>query len=215
MHPLNNLLRKNTTFNWTQNCKRVFQKTKEAFVSNNVLVHFNPKLPLILTTDASSYGAVLSHRYQDGSEKVIQYTSQAFSDTQVKYSQIDKEAYAIIFGVKIFFQFLYGNKFTLVPDHRSLVQIFVPIKNLPIYSAMRMQHYAIFLQRFNYDIRYRRSENHANADCLSRLPIKSDTGIINVIDVFQLESINALPLTVNKIAQETQKDKELSELHAL
>lgn len=94
---------------------------------------------------------MLSHGYADGSERAIQYASQTFSETQRKYSQIDKEAYAIIFGVKKFFQYLYGNKFTLITDHRPLVQIFSPTGSLPIYTAMRMQHYAIFLQGFNYE----------------------------------------------------------------
>lgn len=51
----------------------------------------------------------------------------------------------------------YGNKFTLITDHRPLVHIFSPNKSLPVYSAMRMQHYAIFLQGFNYTIIYRKS----------------------------------------------------------
>lgn len=88
--------------------------------------------------------------------------------TQQKYAQNDKEAYSIIFGIKKFYQYLYGNKFTLLTDHKPLIQIFSPSKSLPIYNAMHMQHYAIFLQEYNYLIKYRKSEKHANADCLSR-----------------------------------------------
>jgi len=39
-----------------------------------------------------------------------------------------------------------------------------------------MQHYAIFLQDFNYNIEYRKSENYVNADCISRLSIKQSVG---------------------------------------
>lgn len=39
-----------------------------------------------------------------------------------------------------------------------------------------------------------------------------DKSTVNVVDVFQLEQINTLPITANKIASETNKDKELSEL---
>lgn len=175
LRPLNALLRKDIPFISSKEYEAAFYQAKEAFISNRVLVYFNPRLPLVLATDASSYGvgAVLYHRYPDGSERVIQFASQTFSETQRKYSQIDKEAYAIIYGVKKFFQYLYGNKFTLITDHRPLIQIFSPTTSLPIYTAMRMQHYANFLQGFNYDIQYRKSENHANADCLSRLPIKN------------------------------------------
>lgn len=191
-----------------------FRRAKEAFTSKKVLVHFNPKLPLILTTDASSYGvgAVLSHRYPDGSERAIQFASQTLSKTQRKYSQIDKEAYAIVFGVKKFFQYLYGKRFTLLTDHRPLIQIFSPTASLPIYAAMRMQHYAIFLQGFSYDIQYRKSEKHANADGLSRLPMPNQEATVDTVDVFQSETINTLPITATQIAKETGKDTELQEL---
>ena len=92
---------------------------------------------------------MLSHRYEDGCERPTQFISQVLNKTQAKYSQIDKEAYAIIFAVKRFYQFLYGN-FILITDHRPLTQIFNPSKSLPVYSAMRMQHYAIFLRAFNH-----------------------------------------------------------------
>lgn len=214
LQPLNNLLHKDTPFVWSNNCEKAFQKAKEVFSSDQILVHFDPKVPLILATDASSYGvgAILSHRYPDGSEKVIQFASQSFSNAQKKYSQIDKEAYAIIFGVKKYFQFLYGNKFTLITDHRPLVQIFSPNKSLPIYTAMRMQHYAIFLQGFNYDIQCKKSEKHSNADCLSRLPVYSTEFTEDVVDVFQVQIIDTLPITAKRIAIETNKDKELQEL---
>lgn len=82
--PLNKLLRKKTLFIWSKECDTVFRRAKEAFTSDRILVHFNPKIPLVLATDASSYGvgAVLSHHYPDGSERVIQFASQTFSATQ-------------------------------------------------------------------------------------------------------------------------------------
>ncbi|XP_055590407.1 uncharacterized protein LOC129742525 [Uranotaenia lowii] len=55
----------------------------------------------VLATDASPYGvgAVLSHQFPDGTERPLQYASQTLTQTQQRYSQVDKEAYAIIFGI--------------------------------------------------------------------------------------------------------------------
>lgn len=172
LHPLNNHLHNDIPFVWTEDCENAFLKAKAEFKSDTILAHFDPKLPLVLATDASSYGvgAVLSQIQPDGTERVLQYASQTLTDTQKKYSQIDKEAYGIIFAIKKFHQYLYGNKFLLVTDHQPLAQIFSPTKTLPMYSAMRMQHYALFLQGFNYEIKYRNTKEHLNADCLSRLP---------------------------------------------
>lgn len=84
LHPLNKLLHKGTSFIWTQECDTAFKRAKEAFQSNKVLTYYDPKLPLILATDASPYGvgAVLSHAYPDGTEKAIQYASCTLTDTQ-------------------------------------------------------------------------------------------------------------------------------------
>lgn len=63
LKPLYNLLQKNTTCIWPDDCKNAFIKIKKELTSNKVLVHFNPEVSLKLTVDASPYGlgAVLSH----------------------------------------------------------------------------------------------------------------------------------------------------------
>lgn len=74
---------------------------------------------------------------------------------------------------------------------------------------MRMQHYAIFLQGFNYTIKYRKSQSHTNADCLSRLPLKEYTKNIDVVDTFELSTLETLPMDAKCIKLQTQNDKEL------
>lgn len=154
IYPLNNLLKKEVSFKWNRNCENAFVKVKDNLKSDEFLVHYDTNLPLVLATDASSYGvgAVLSHVFPDGSERPIQYASQTLSFTQQKYTQLDKEAYAIIFGVRKFAQYLIGRKFTLQVDNKPLSQILSPSKGLPTFAAMRMQHYELFLRNFNYDV---------------------------------------------------------------
>ncbi|KAL0098925.1 hypothetical protein PUN28_020833 [Cardiocondyla obscurior] len=218
LYPLNTLLHLNSKFVWTNKQEQAFLQAKKAFLSNKILAHYNPKLPLILATDASPYGvgAVLSQLHPDGTEKVIQYASQTLTKTQQNYSQIDKEAYSIIFGIKKFHQYLFGNHFTLLTDHKPLIQIFAPNKSLPVYSAMRMQHYAIFLQGFQYKIKYRKSTEHSNADCLSRLPVSNNNTIMDVVEAYQLEELQDFPINASIIEKETKRDPELIHLvHAL
>jgi len=215
LRPLNNLLKKNVPFRWSKACELAFKKAKAEFETDKILVPFDPKLPLVLATDASPYGvgAVLSHTYPDGSERVIQCASNSLTETQKKYAQIDKEAYAIIFGVKKFHQFLFGNHFTLVTDHKPLTQIFNPQKGLPAYSAMRMQHYAVFLQAFHFNIKYRKSQDHGNADGFSRLPIvETRTGEYDPIDIYQIDNLETLPVTAKEVYVEARKDNELNKI---
>lgn len=112
-------------------------------------MHFDPRLPLILATDANPYGvgAVLSHRYPDGTERVLQYASQTLTNTQRMVAQIDKEAYAIIFGIKKFHQYLYSNKFTLLRTIDLLYKFFRLQKHCPL-----IQHYICNTMRYFYKV---------------------------------------------------------------
>ncbi|XP_046608877.1 uncharacterized protein K02A2.6-like [Neodiprion virginianus] len=212
--PLYNLLKENSNFSWTKECQDAFESIKLAFTKDTCLTFFDPKKPLILATDASpvGVGAVISHSFEDGTERPIQFASQKLNKVQQKYSQIDREAYAIVFGVKKFYQYLYGHKFTLICDNRPLVQIFSPNKPLPAYSAMRMQHYAIFLRGFFYDIKYRRSESNSNADCLSRLPLamEGDTPhTLDVIEVYHAQTLHIMSVDVFDMRELVKNDAKI------
>jgi len=58
-----------------------------------------------------------------------------FLKSQLNYSQIEKEAFSIIFGLKRFHQFLAARLFTIITDHRPLFSIFAPDKPVPIHTA--------------------------------------------------------------------------------
>jgi hypothetical protein len=175
--PLYELTKKKMPWKWEDKHQKVFQRLKDLLSSENVLVHFDSKLPLGLSCDASNVGvgAVLFHRFPDGSERPIASVSKTLTDCQRNYSQIQKEALAIVFGLKKFFQYLYGRRFTLVTDHRPLLALFGPGKDIPLLAANRLARWALLLSQFDYRIEYRKTADHANADALSRLPCASDT----------------------------------------
>ena len=50
----------------------------------------------------------MSHRFEDGSERPIANASLSLAPAEKQYSQLEKEALAIVFGIKKFHQFLYG-----------------------------------------------------------------------------------------------------------
>lgn len=135
------LLQKNSQWNWSTKCQAAFEKAKSQLASSSVLTHFDPQLPILLACDASAYGlgAVISHQMTDGSERPIAYASRTLSKTEINYSQIEKEALGIIFGVQKFRDYLYGRKFVLVTDHKPLVKILGPKTGVPALAAARLQ----------------------------------------------------------------------------
>ena len=54
MSPLYELLRKNIKYQWSEKCQKAYNFIKSAITSDQILVHFNPEMPIILTTDASN-----------------------------------------------------------------------------------------------------------------------------------------------------------------
>lgn len=136
MSPLYNLLSKDVPFLWSKDCQRAYDTIKNAVTSDQVLVHFNPSLPLVLTTDASNaaVGGILSHKFSSGT-KPIAFVSRALSKCEKNYSTLEKEALSIVFCVTKLRQYLLGNTFLLKTDHRPLLTIFGTNKGLPLCSA--------------------------------------------------------------------------------
>ena len=214
LHPLNHMLRKGACWNWTQQCQKAFQEIKEILGSPRVLAHYNPSLPLTLAADASAYGvgAVISQTYPDGTERPIAYASRTLTQSEKNYAQLEKEALALVFGVKRFHQFLYGRKFTLFTDHKPLTTILGPYNSIPTLAAARLQRWALILSAYKYEIRFRRTEEHANADCLSRLPLISSPGPERSVEAtcFNLGQVHALPVTAAKLSECSRQDPLVS-----
>lgn len=218
MNPLYKLLQKNVSFIWSEECQKAYELLKKEVTSDQVLVHFNPDIPLILSTDASNHAiaGVLSHKFSDNSIKPIAFISRALSKTEQNYSTIEKEALAIIFSVTKLKQYLLGNHFTLKTDHKPLLAIFGENRGLPLMAAARMQRWALSLSGFNYSIEYIKGISN-DADHLSRMPqnVKSQNNVENSYINF-IEKENSSQLNFKNIAIETRRDPILSKLsHAI
>lgn len=96
--------------------------------------------------------AVLSHVSDDGEERLIAYATRTLSASEQNYSMIEKEALAIVFGIKKFHQYLYGRRFSLLTDHRPLTLLLGPKRGIPVLAASRLQRWAIQLPAYQYDI---------------------------------------------------------------
>ena len=74
-----------------------------------------------------------------------------------------------MFGEKKFHSHLYGRGFTLLTDIQPLVMILGPKTGVPSLVTARMQRWSLILATYQYEIEYRKSAEHGNADTFSRL----------------------------------------------
>ena len=120
-----------------------------------MLVHYDVNKPIKLYCDASAreVGACLMY-VVNGEEKPVAYASRTLSPAEVNYVHIEREALAIIFGVKRFNQYLYGCEFILVTDHHPLCKLFGHADGVRPLAAARMQRWAMILSAYSYKIEY-------------------------------------------------------------
>ncbi|KAL0151789.1 hypothetical protein M9458_052940 [Cirrhinus mrigala] len=199
LHPLHRLLQANVKWQWSPQCAQAFDACKQQLLSSKWLAHYDPKKPLRLACDASpcGVGAVISHVLPTGEEHPIAFASRTLT---------------AIFGVKKFHKYLYGRKFHLLTDHKPLLAILGPKSAIPTLAALRMQRWALTSLAYDYDIEYRRSSDHANADALSRLPCDSTSTGGEEETVFQVSHLDELPVCAKDIATETRRNPLFSKV---
>ena len=127
---------------------------------------------------------------------------------------LEREGLSIVYGVRKFHKYLFGRRFTLVIDHKPLVSIFGPKKNLPTLATARMQRWAVLLLGYQYDLKFQTSQQHSNADGFSRLPRENTCEKEDALEsrtvTFNLHQISSLPVTACQIEAATERDPLLS-----
>lgn len=210
--PLNQLRKKDTPFDWNLSCQEAFKKLTTALTEDSILAHYDPKLPLVLAADASSKGVGISllHRFPDGTERPVMYGSKTLNSAEQKYSQIEREGLAIIYGIKKFHKFLWGRKFILQTDCRPLMHILSCKKGIPQTTANRLQRWSLLLMNYSFTVEYVPTAKFGKVDGLSRLPIplveQTDFAFEEVVSKIFDENINSLPIQSKEVAKETSKD---------
>ena len=128
---------------------------------------------------------------------------------------MEREALSTVYRVKKFHQFLYGRKFTLVMDLQPLLAILGPKAAIPTLAAARMQRWGLILSAYDYQIEYRKSDEHDNGDALSRLPCE-DSNIGSESEIYSVRSIDKnFSIIAKDIGKATLLDPVLSKVFDL
>ena len=105
-----------------------FEALKILLSKDPVLACFSLNAPTFVVTDASPEGlcAILMQEQNDREHKPVAYISKTLTEVERRYSQIEREALAIVLAVERFHDYLYGISFTIVTDNKPLMSILSP-----------------------------------------------------------------------------------------
>ncbi|XP_032078769.1 uncharacterized protein K02A2.6-like [Thamnophis elegans] len=210
--PLHRLLDSGAAWVWGRREASTFIAVKHLLISNDVLVQYSEHLPLVLVCDASPYGvgAVLSHQLPSGAEVPVAYFSRTLSASERNYAQIDKEALAIVAGVRRFHHYLYGRPFQIVTDHKPLLGLLAGDRPAPQVLSPRMTRWSVFLASYDYLLLHRPGKQIAHADALSRCPLPdAPEDPAAAAPVFLIDDLN-LPISAADIARLSARDQVIS-----
>ncbi|KAL0549241.1 hypothetical protein IC582_013722 [Cucumis melo] len=158
--PLTQLTKKGAPFVWSKACEDSFQNLKQKLVTAPVLTVPDGSGSFVIYTDASKkgLGCVLM---QQG--KVVAYDSRQLKSHEQNYPTHDLELAAVVFALKIWRHYLYGEKIQIFTDHKSLKYFFTQ-KEL----NMRQRRWLELVKDYDCEILYHPGKANVVAGALSR-----------------------------------------------
>ena len=147
-----------------------------------------------------------------GEEKPVGFASRTLTKAEKNYSHLDKEALAILYGVRKFHQYLHGRTFQIKTDHKPLTHLFNESRAISVMASGRIQRWTLILGGYDYTIQYREGKYMANADALSHLPLESPEAEVprppELVHV--VEHMDSTHLSCSQIRRWTDHDPTLS-----
>ena len=154
--PLKDLIEQGAPFQWTPECQRAFEQTKMLLSGDTVMAFFDPYRKTKLMIDAGPHGLAVTLKQYDPHAKrwrPVTYRSRALVDTETRYSQLEKEAKTVEWGVLVDQIYLYGlrDTFEVDTDHKPLLPLFTSHKDT---APLRIEQMRVRLQGFDYKLTY-------------------------------------------------------------
>jgi hypothetical protein len=150
---------------WTSDCQEALIRLKEALINAVCLysVDFSRDFGILVDASLNTVGCCLI-QIHDGQEYPVAFASAKLTDTQSRWSTIEREAYAVVWALKKYRSWLLFSKVFVYSDHNPLKYL---TESAP--KSAKLTRWALALQEFNLCFNYRPAEQHQAADYLSRI----------------------------------------------
>ena len=165
--PLTDLTSKRvpTRIPWGTEQAKALQDLKDKLCQATTLQVIDFSKPFAIQVDASDYAVAgcLLQPTEDQGDKPVAFISAKLTPTQQAWSTIEKEAYAAVWALKRFRNWIFGKTVTLYTDHNPITFL---TESSP--KSSKLMRWALAIQEYPVTFRYKPSKNNVVADCLSR-----------------------------------------------
>ena len=190
--PLSNLLAKDVSFVFSDECLNAFNCLKEKLTHAPIVAAPNWEQPFEVMCDASdeAIGAVLGQR-KEKQFRTIYYASRTLTETQRNYTTTEKELLSVVFAFDKFCSYLILSKVVVYTNHSAIKFLFAKQDAKP-----RLIRWILLLQEFDIEIKDKKGAENYVADHLSRLdsPAMEDGYSNPINEVFPDESLYAMQI---------------------
>lgn len=211
--PLRELVKKGVHFRWEERHEAALNNIKKELCSAKILSYYDPdpQKMTILQCDASQLGvgAWLRQVNQDGTENIVAMCSRSLTDTERRYSNIERECLAVKFGLQKFEFYLMGRHTIVETDHAPLEHIFK--KNISEASP-RIQRMIMWCLRFDVTVKYKPGSKIPVADALSRVCLPERGPVQRRQHEVSFVSGIKSPIDIKRIKDESLQDGTLNML---
>ena len=168
--PFNSILKRDAEWNWNEEHESAFKKVNKEVKKVAEITHFKKKKPLRMICDASKQGlgAVLQQK-EDMGWKPISCASRFLTELEAKYSINELELLAVVWAIEHFKNYVYGEKFGVVSDHKALQKVLKANKGNKTFSS-RLTRWVDRLLPFDFSVIHAPGRTIGLADYLSRHP---------------------------------------------
>ncbi|KAG0752015.1 hypothetical protein G6F24_013859 [Rhizopus arrhizus] len=109
---------------WNNKHQTCFDNLKKVLLEGTILAYPDLNRPFCVATDASNVGVgVVLYQVIDGKIKYISMMAKSLSKSERNYSATKRELLAVVYALKKFHKYLWGNHFTLYTDHKALTYL--------------------------------------------------------------------------------------------
>ncbi|KAL4368219.1 hypothetical protein GQ457_05G024210 [Hibiscus cannabinus] len=198
------LLRKDVPFVWTEKCQESFDQLKQILTEAPVLVQPESGKDFTLYSDAShnGLGCVLM---EEG--KVIAYASRQLKTHERNYPTHDLELAAVVFALKIWRHYLYGERCYIFTDHKSLKYLMTQ-KEL----NLRQTRWLELIKDYDLFINYHHGKANVVVDALSRKTFAALRSLNAQLAISNggalIAELQLKPFLIDRIKEMQSKDDE-------